>query len=100
MTTPYTSVASAHDAATDCVANATNAQVGAQAVADELPTGDTTKLWAKGYTLHPTIERYEAARNAALDAELARHDVWGSLAHARMLHRVGLLTDGEWRALD
>ncbi len=67
---------------------------------DVSPGGDTTKLWAKGYSLHPTIERYEAARNAALDAELARHDVWGSLAHARMLHRVGLLDADEWRTLD
>src|SRR5690242_20652346 len=59
-----------------------------------------TKLWDKGYDVEPTIERFEAARNAALDAELARHDLWGSLAHARMLHHVGLLNDGEWQALD
>ena len=59
-----------------------------------------TKLWDKGYEVEPTIERFGAARNAALDAELARHDLWGSLAHARMLRHVGLLDDGEWRALD
>lgn len=59
-----------------------------------------TTLWAKGYTHEPTIARFEAARNAALDAELARHDVLGSLAHARMLRRVGLLTAHDWEALD
>jgi argininosuccinate lyase len=59
-----------------------------------------TKLWSKGYDLDPAVERFGAARNAALDAELARHDLWGSLAHARMLRRVGLLDDAEWRALD
>ena len=58
-----------------------------------------TQLWSKGYEIEPLIERYEAARNAALDGELARHDVWGSLAHARMLHAVGLLDGGDWHAL-
>ncbi len=59
-----------------------------------------TTLWAKGYTHEPAIARFEAARNAALDAELARHDVLGSLAHARMLRRVGLLSAADWAALD
>lgn len=60
----------------------------------------TTTLWAKGYTHEPTIARFEATRNAALDSELARHDVLGSLAHARMLRRVGLLSAADWEALD
>ncbi|HEX8036951.1 MAG TPA: argininosuccinate lyase [Ktedonobacterales bacterium] len=55
-----------------------------------------TKLWSKGYEVDPIVERFEAARNAALDAELARHDIWGSLAHARMLNSIGLLSEGEW----
>ncbi len=59
-----------------------------------------TKLWSKGYNLDPAVEHFGAARNVALDAELARHDLWGSLAHARMLHAVGLLDDAEWAALD
>ena len=57
-------------------------------------------LWAKGYTHEPTIARFEATRNTALDSELARHDVLGSLAHARMLRRVGLLTQTDWQTLD
>ncbi|HKB48056.1 MAG TPA: lyase family protein, partial [Ktedonobacterales bacterium] len=59
-----------------------------------------TKLWSKGYELEPAVERFGAARNAALDAELARHDLWGSLAYARMLRHVGLLDEAEWHALD
>src|SRR5258705_13454945 len=55
-----------------------------------------TKLWSKGYEVDPLVERFEAARNAALDAELARHDIWGSLAHARMLYSIGLLSEDEW----
>jgi argininosuccinate lyase len=58
-----------------------------------------TTLWSKGGAHDPTIARYEAGRNAALDALLARHDLWGSLAHARMLRAIGWLTAGEWRAL-
>ncbi len=58
------------------------------------------KLWSKGYEVEPLIERYEASRNAALDAELARHDLWGSLAQARMLWRIGLLSEAEWAAID
>lgn len=58
-----------------------------------------TKLWSKGYEVNPVVERFEAARNAALDAELARHDIWGSLAHARMLHSIGLLSESEWHAI-
>lgn len=59
-----------------------------------------TTLWAKGYTHEATIARFEAARNAALDAELARHDILGSLAQARMLRHVGLISAGDWAALD
>lgn len=59
----------------------------------------TSKLWSKGYDLHPTLDRYCAARNAALDGSLARQDVWGSLAHARMLRHVGLLTEEEGELL-
>jgi argininosuccinate lyase len=57
-------------------------------------------LWAKGYTHEAAIAHFEAARNAALDAALARHDILGSLAHARVLRRAGLLSAGDWAALD
>jgi argininosuccinate lyase len=53
------------------------------------------KLWAKGYLLDPRVERYEAGRNAALDLTLARHDIWGSLAQARMLARIGVFSEEE-----
>jgi len=64
-------------------------------------TSETTgsKLWAKGYDLEPLIERYEAGRNATLDAALVRYDIWGSLAHAWMLAATGLLEQAEWQAV-
>src|SRR5438270_8036361 len=58
-----------------------------------------TKLWQKSYSLNEQVERFEAAQNSALDARLIRHDVWGSLAHAAMLARSGVLTQSEHRQL-
>ncbi len=61
-------------------------------------TGAPAKLWQKGYTLHPVIERYEAGE-AALDNRLIEADVLGSIAHARMLGAIGLLAGEEVEAL-
>ncbi|HJT56632.1 MAG TPA: argininosuccinate lyase [Ktedonobacteraceae bacterium] len=58
-----------------------------------------TKLWQKGYRVNEQVERFEAAQNSALDARLIRHDVWGSLAHAAMLAKIGLLTEAEHQLL-
>src|SRR5947209_11425183 len=58
-----------------------------------------TKLWQKSYSLNEQVERFEAAQNSALDARLIRHDVWGSLAHAAMLAKIGVLTASEQQAL-
>lgn len=58
-----------------------------------------TKLWQKGYQVNTLVERYEAAQNSLLDQRLIRHDVWGSLAHAAMLHKIGILSDDEYIAL-
>ena len=54
-----------------------------------------TKLWQKSYSLNEQVERFEAAQNSALDARLIRHDVWGSLAHAAMLVKIGVLPQSE-----
>lgn len=58
-----------------------------------------TKLWQKGYDLNEQVERFEAAQNSVLDNRLIRHDVWGSLAHAAMLHHIGILDEQEHQAL-
>jgi argininosuccinate lyase len=57
------------------------------------------KLWQKGYRVNEQVEQFEAAQNSALDARLIRHDVWGSLAHAAMLAKIGVLTESEQQAL-
>lgn len=49
--------------------------------------------------LRAKVERFLAGADVELDAQLARWDVLGSLAHARVLHRAGLLTAQELVAL-
>ena len=58
-----------------------------------------TKLWQKGYRLHEQVERFEAAQNSLLDNRLVHHDVWGSLAHAAMLKKIGILSTDEYERL-
>ncbi len=57
------------------------------------------KLWDKGQPLDQAIEDFTVGRDRELDLELARYDLQGSMAHARMLRKVGLLDEGEDDAL-
>ncbi|MEJ7653029.1 MAG: lyase family protein [Chloroflexia bacterium] len=54
-----------------------------------------SKLWDKGYELDSLIERFEIGDDYTYDNELVEPDVLGSLAHAEMLHRIGVLTADE-----
>lgn len=55
-----------------------------------------TKLWQKkGLALDKTIEEFETADDLWLDQYLVEADVYGSLAHATMLTKIGILTAGE-----
>lgn len=57
------------------------------------------KLWDKGQPLDHAIESFTVGQDRELDLELARYDVQGSIAHARMLRTVDLLDEGEDDAL-
>ncbi|MEL7219955.1 MAG: argininosuccinate lyase [Bacteroidota bacterium] len=57
------------------------------------------KLWQKSYSLDDKIEAFTVGRDRELDLELAPFDVLGSIAHAKMLSEIGLLTDDEFRQL-
>lgn len=59
----------------------------------------STKLWQKDYTLNAVAERYEVGEGIVWDKELVPADVWGSMAHALMLHKIGILTTDEVNAL-
>ncbi len=54
--------------------------------------GVVMKLWDKGVELDSIIERFTTGRDTELDPALVEFDILGSIAHARMLASVGLIS--------
>lgn len=57
------------------------------------------KLWDKGTDADEKIDRFTVGNDRQLDLILARYDVVASMAHARMLAKIGLLSQEESEAL-
>lgn len=57
------------------------------------------KLWQKNTTALKEVEQFTVGRDREFDLLLAPFDVQGSIAHAKMLATVGLLTNEEARQL-
>lgn len=53
------------------------------------------KLWDKGYDLNKTIESYTVGNDPILDKQLVYYDCVASIAHAKMLGEINLLTKTE-----
>jgi len=53
------------------------------------------KLWDKGFSTDKKIDLFTVGNDRELDLILAKYDVIGNIAHAKMLHKIGLLTDAE-----
>ena len=53
------------------------------------------KLWDKGFDTDKRIEKFTVGNDALLDVKLARYDITGTMAHIRMLTKVGLLEQSE-----
>lgn len=53
------------------------------------------KLWEKGIPTDQKIEQFTVGNDRELDAVLAKYDALGSIGHAKMLAKVGLITDNE-----
>jgi argininosuccinate lyase len=53
------------------------------------------KLWDKGYSTEKLVEKYTVGNDRILDLKLAKYDVQGNEAHAKMLHKIGILDDTE-----
>lgn len=53
------------------------------------------KLWQKDWDLDKFIEAFETKEDLLLDEKLAKFDVLGSIAHAMMLAKIGILTQDE-----
>lgn len=58
-----------------------------------------TQLWAKNLPLDSLVHAFTVGQDPQLDLALLPFDTWGSAAHARTLHRAGLLTSEDARAL-
>ncbi|MBQ4912984.1 argininosuccinate lyase [Maribacter sp. MMG018] len=53
------------------------------------------KLWDKGFSTDKKIDHFTVGNDRELDLHLAKYDVIASQAHAKMLGKIGLLTDEE-----
>ncbi len=53
------------------------------------------KLWQKKGEMNGKIEQFTVGNDFALDKELVRFDCIASVAHAKMLFKIGVLTDTE-----
>lgn len=57
------------------------------------------KLWEKGYKLNQLVEAFMTGDDPLLDHALISYDCLGSIAHAKMLQKIGILTDHECNQL-
>lgn len=53
------------------------------------------RLWNKGGKLDALVHRFTVGDDPLLDRQLVHWDCLGSAAHARTLHRIGVLSDAE-----
>jgi argininosuccinate lyase len=53
------------------------------------------KLWDKGTSVNELIESFTVGKDREMDLYLAKFDVLGSIAHAKMLKSINLLTEKE-----
>ncbi|MGN6194173.1 MAG: hypothetical protein ACTHOB_04495 [Ginsengibacter sp.] len=58
------------------------------------------KLWQKNTESLKEVETFTVGKDRELDMFLARYDVLGSLAHIKMLEKVGLLSSEELHELE
>ena len=54
-----------------------------------------SKLWQKKYSLDPEVEAFTVGEDTVLDQQLVKFDCQASIAHARMLGKIGILQEEE-----
>jgi argininosuccinate lyase len=57
------------------------------------------KLWDKGFAIDKRIEQFTVGNDRELDMVIAKYDLIATLAHAKMLGKVGLLNKEELSAI-
>ncbi len=58
------------------------------------------KLWDKGFSTDKKIDIFTVGNDRELDLIIAKYDVIGNIAHAKMLHKIGVLSSDENDALE
>ncbi|MCK0179010.1 argininosuccinate lyase [Flavobacteriaceae bacterium S0862] len=58
------------------------------------------KLWDKGISIDKKIEQFTVGNDRDIDLHIAKYDVQASLAHAKMLKSIGILSDEELLQLE
>lgn len=58
------------------------------------------KLWDKGFSIDKKIELFTVGNDREIDRHIAKYDVIASLAHAKMLHSIELITENELKVLE
>jgi argininosuccinate lyase len=53
------------------------------------------KLWEKNYNLDKSVEKFTVGDDYLVDQKLVKYDCLASIAHAKMLNKIGILTQGE-----
>lgn len=58
------------------------------------------KLWEKGYAVNKDINEFSTGNDYLLDQVLVKYDCIASIAHAKMLKKIGVLTADEAKKLE
>ncbi len=58
------------------------------------------KLWDKGFSANKKIDLFTVGNDRELDLILAKYDVIGNIAHAKMLYKIGVLSSEEITSLE
>jgi len=57
------------------------------------------KLWQKNYNLNKQVEKFTVGDDYLLDQNLVKYDCIASIAHAKMLNKIGVFSKKECRAV-
>ena len=58
------------------------------------------KLWDKGFTIDKQIEHFTVGNDREIDLHIAKYDVQASLAHAKMLESINIMSPEELQQLE
>ena len=58
------------------------------------------KLWDKGFSIDKKIEQFTVGNDRKIDLHIAKYDVQASLAHAKMLESINIISSDELQQLE